>query len=678
MVAVRLQHYRRFERESTLDLTPRVVALIGPNEAGKSTVLDALENVTDPSANRAFALAEFSGRVAPPQPTVILSALFDLEQDDRGALADIPGAERIRLWHVWRLANGDRHAELVPAITRPRPLRDDLARDVERLLQHASPQLQAFLERELRDVQADDEEDNDESVEPDEEPRTLREATTEASTALSGEHESLDAGERSLLEEVADALDGASVVAPKYVQTLPARLRQLVAEHAQQRPYDSAFEILDQRCPRVRVLRDSDRQLQGEYRFDEHENPPAPLANLLGLAGVTWQALREAAAVPNNPRLATLLDRGNRQLEQHLHGTWKQATVSIRLQEQGGALNIYPYDADSDEHSQIADRSEGFRSFLALLAFTISHAAGARQLILAIDEAELHLHYQAQADLVKVLTEQTLATQIVYTTHSAGCLPEDLGSAIRVMRTTPGDRSVIDNGFWSTAGQPGLTSLLMAMGAGAMALSAARRAVIAEGPSDALLLPALFRAASGQSPDESLDFQIAGGLAWTPPRLYSRLEEQAARVVYLVDSDAEGERYRDDLDAAGVESDRILTLGDEGSQGLTVEDFVDKETYAAVVNERLIHIRQYAGEPLRADQLPDQGMVAAAESWTRAQGPEPLSKTAVAEHLLQVSGASLAYMYWDPGDDEPLPLLRADRQHEMARTYDRVRAGLAL
>ena len=46
MVAARIEGYRRFESTSTLDLTPRVVAIVGPNEAGKSSLLDALENLT--------------------------------------------------------------------------------------------------------------------------------------------------------------------------------------------------------------------------------------------------------------------------------------------------------------------------------------------------------------------------------------------------------------------------------------------------------------------------------------------------------------------------------------------------------------------------------------------------------------------------------------------------------
>lgn len=48
MVSLRIAGFRRFERETTLDLTPRVLAVVGPNEAGKSSLLDAMEYLPTP------------------------------------------------------------------------------------------------------------------------------------------------------------------------------------------------------------------------------------------------------------------------------------------------------------------------------------------------------------------------------------------------------------------------------------------------------------------------------------------------------------------------------------------------------------------------------------------------------------------------------------------------------
>jgi hypothetical protein len=537
--------------------------------------------------------------------------------------------------------------------------------------------MQAFLDASLNTLTAaaSDKETAETEPQPDVEPDpeeawTVYELVERLIEDLAASDETLPSAVRRRLERLAEVLQLLPPRAPQYARRLEDCCRSLSAEHAQDHPNERAWEILNARCPRVRVLRDDDRQLATSYAFEDYEAPPAPLRNLLALAKLDWDELKSAVAEPGNPQLATLLRRGNRELEQRLHGSWKQTRVSVALEEQGGSLHVYPYDADSDEHSRIEDRSDGFRSFLALLAFTSRHAIGAQKLILGIDEAELHLHYDAQADLVRVLTEQTLVPQIIYTTHSAGCLPEDLGSAIRVLKAVPGDRSVIENGFWSARADEdqsgGFTSLLMAMGAGAVAFTPARRAVMTEGPSDALLLPALFRVAHAWDPSHPIHLQVAGGLAWTPPRRLGALEAEAAHVVYLVDSDEQGQAYKRDLETASVSTSRIFSFR---ARGLSIEDFVARETYVTAVNLLLHRLRGFDGEGLRATDIPNSGAARAAEDWTAARGVEPVSKTAVAEHVLRLSRTSLAYMYWDPGGDDALPLVRENRRPALVRLY---------
>lgn len=676
MVALRLQGYRRFERETTLDLTPRVVAVVGPNEAGKSSLLDAMENVGDPSAEREFQAGEFTGRIRPDDETEILSALFELETDDHEALAHIPGADAIRLWHRQRTADGQAFSDVIPPLERPQVTRQRVRDELQRMLASRSKALERYLE------QKPPRHSDEEVVDDAEESPTIREIATGTLAGFDEPKDTLSGSTQSSLHSLAEALSDPPTSLPKYVRDLSGSCRELASEHAEEHPNDRAWEILNARCPAVRVLRDNDRELKSSYPFEEYDEAPAPLQNLLSLAGIGWQAIKQAAAEPSNPTLANLLGRGNRELEQRLHGSWKQATVSVELREQAGALNVFPYDADSDTHSRIEDRSDGFRSFLAMLAFTTRHSAGKRKLILAIDEAERHLHYNAQADLVNVLTRQTFVTQIIYTTHSAGCLPEDLGSAIRVVKPIPGDRSAVKNGFWSAQAKEktggGFTSLLMAMGADAVAFTPARFAVITEGPSDALLLPALMRAALHLPTDSPLGLQVAGGLAWTPPRRLSVLEAEAAHVVYLTDSDGEGKKYAADLKDAGVDPKRIFSLPSSRRSGLSIEDFVHKGTLVEVFNFLLQKLREHEGEPLREADIPNVGAAAAIEDWQKSRGIESISKTAIAEHVLRVCRANLAYVYWDPGEGEPLPLLRENRRTAVTRLHAQLQSALGI
>jgi len=214
------------------------------------------------------------------------------------------------------------------------------------------------------------------------------------------------------------------------------------------------------------------------------------------------------------------------------------------------------------------------------------------------------------------------------------------------------------------------------MGAGAAAFTPARKAVITEGPSDALLLPALLRAAANLPPDHSLGFQVAGGLAWTPPRLIRTLDSEASHVVYLTDSDKAGGLYRADLERADVDPERIFSLRAGRAGGASIEDFVAKSTYARVVTMLLRELRGYDGDALTAANIPNVGAAHAAGVWTKARGLDPLPKPAVAEHLLRVCRASLAYSHWDPGDSQPETLLRASRQKALRALLSAIRAAL--
>ncbi|MBA2741721.1 MAG: AAA family ATPase [Actinobacteria bacterium] len=154
-------------------------------------------------------------------------------------------------------------------------------------------------------------------------------------------------------------------------------------------------------------------------------------------------------------------------------------------------------DLKAEDFIEIDQRSDGLRQFVALRSFVIQHGGerSSRPIVL-IDEADAHVHYDAQADLVQVLEEQEETSKIVYTTHSAGCLPLDLGTGIRavvpVEREVEGeirqtDQSEVINRFW-TQGR-GYSPILIAMGASAFAFAATRRAVVVEGMSDTLLSP---------------------------------------------------------------------------------------------------------------------------------------------------------------------------------------------
>lgn len=148
--------------------------------------------------------------------------------------------------------------------------------------------------------------------------------------------------------------------------------------------------------------------------------------------------------------------------------------------------------------------------------------------------------------------------------------------------------------------------------------------------------------------------------------------------MYLTDSDSQGDKYRADLISADVDPKRIFSLRAGSRVGLSIEDFIEKQTYLDVVNRLLQKERDYEGPALCPLDIPDHGAASAAEAWMKAKRIEPISKTAVAEHLLRVCKASLAHIDWDAGNVEPRPLLRRGRQRAVIGLFEKLCRALKI
>lgn len=349
-------------------------------------------------------------------------------------------------------------------------------------------------------------------------------------------------------------------------------------------PADSMRSFLTKRVPKFVLFSDNDRDLSENYNLSDkalRAQPPGPLRNLLSVAGATIEEVWNATASGDSATMRTLERRMNETLRTHLQPMWTQSQLTIELTlNQGGILEVNIQELDSPDFTvtPIAERSDGLRTFLGLVCFLIA-ADLTIPPVLMIDEAERNLHYDAQADLVRVLTRELRVHKVIYTTHSPGCLPLDLGTGIRVVARNPGNSatSILENIFW-TKNEPGFSHLLFAMGAEAAAFSAFRRAVLAEGVSEMILLPTLLRNATDGS---QLDFQVAFGLSnVSAPKAISSV---ALITTFLVDGDKSGNDKANQLVPAGVPKGHVFQL----PKGKAIEDLIDRRVYLNTVNEFL-------------------------------------------------------------------------------------------
>ena len=121
-----------------------------------------------------------------------------------------------------------------------------------------------------------------------------------------------------------------------------------------------------------------------------------------------------------------------------------------------------------------------------------------------------------------------------------------------------------------------------------------------------VLLPTLIRDATGLT---DLDYQVAPGLSQAHTAGIE-VEEVAARVVYLADGDAGGNKHVKDLKEADVHASRIFQL----PPGKAVEDLIERSDYIKVVNDFLTKMGQ--NKTLTdADLDPDLPISKAFDEW---------------------------------------------------------------
>jgi energy-coupling factor transporter ATP-binding protein EcfA2 len=666
LIKMKLGQFRRFAEEQSLDLNEDLIALVGPNEAGKSSVLAAIEMLGKRERpGEAFATRGAGGKA-------FVTGIYLLEPEDSALLADIHQGDQVT--HVRLDLGRTKRPQLAPL---PRPSRDleprEACRDKLAALEGCpaldaaysidpeapwDPELWASVGDHLASVS-----------------ETLQEEDLLSLAALAVRLRGIDFRPEPDPDSEPDGTDeevGTDVTYADELADAARALDSLVAIERRPVPAQQVADALMGRLPEVAYFKEEDRQLDSDYQLaDVAASPPPALANLCALAGLDLGSVQADLEAGRAGHVEKVFENANQNLKERFRSTWTQSSVYPRLGTPlDGVLRVL-IATDGDESYSVPDeRSDGLRWFLALHSFLA--ARGAREPILLVDEAETHLHYDAQADLIDALMHQRVASKVIYTTHSVGCLPPDLGCGIRVVIAQPGaERSRIVNSYWSVEPadeeKVGYAPLLFAMGAQMLALTVPRCALIAEGPADAVLLPSLFREASGGRP---LAFRVVPGLSEIAGDRVDTLHRHGGRIACLTDDDPGGAAIREKLREGGVQDELVFHLGTALAGG-SLEDLISAGLFADAVNTEL---NTWGLGPYRVDAstVPSTGRW----EWLELQGKstgtpiENLSKVRVAQRVVDARKG--------PNQEADLPMLRDGVAAPLGQLNEDIAASLGV
>jgi hypothetical protein len=270
-----LRGFRRFEAADA-QLFGNVIALVGPNEAGKSSILQALEHLNDTNA---VDEADITRGLEIGPEEVVIRARFLLSDEDRLAISDIPDADKLRWFVINKRRDGSISTGVEPGMQLD--LRDR--------------KTAASMAGRLASIRWASEIELDE--------RPLTDVVQDLGDRLLADRV-LTEDDRSRLKSFANDITADEVSPPKSAREVAHRIEVILETSPTDHPRDRACNALFLRRPHFASYGDDDRSLQSEYDVStlNVDDPPAALANIAMLAGMDLGSLKNAVVAKNYPR----------------------------------------------------------------------------------------------------------------------------------------------------------------------------------------------------------------------------------------------------------------------------------------------------------------------------------------------------------------------------------------
>ena len=446
----RIQNYRSVRDTGWFDIEQAKTILVGPNEAGKTAILEALQRVNAPDGVEPFRpLRDYPRKLynehiqlgkLQPADIPVASAKFELEPDDLKALAD--GYADATYVVMRRLDNRLRHhLEGGPTL---QVFTDDIRKSLKRMESYARGKAV--------------EDGDDEASGVDELDGVVGEWTVGTTTISGAKAEALHAWLESIEEWIAEddqdedarhtRLLGYTRIAQERKAAL-ATLRQRLPVFVY---YSDYFRVR----PNLHLEHFADRQEQGLLDDDRYDYGNKCLLKLLGFEARELAQLGagpdpdddedafEDFRIPLDER-AIQLNAASTRLTSEIRKVWnpdsdKPEADTVRVTADGQYLKVVVQD-ELGVDIEFDQRSAGFQWLVSFFVVFFAESADANaNAILLLDEPGLSLHGLKQRQFRQTVSELAQDNQTIYTTHSPFLVgPDELG-LVRVVEMN--DRNI--------------------------------------------------------------------------------------------------------------------------------------------------------------------------------------------------------------------------------------------
>jgi predicted ATP-dependent endonuclease of OLD family len=326
------------------------------------------------------------------------------------------------------------------------------------------------------------------------------------------------------------------------------------------------------------------------------------LVMILKLSGLDLEQEVQKGNQNNREQRQYDLDDASATLTRTISDRWKQRKYEVQFRADGQLFYTFVKDERDPSLIKLEERSKGFQWFFSFDLLFMHESGGTfKNCVLLLDEPGLHLHPDAQRDLLARMEAYAEGNVLIYSTHLPFMIDLRQPARIRVMSETAQGNAVSDD---LTQSQPeGKLVLQAALGmSGSASYLVAERNLVVEGVDDywvvSELSNLLIRSGEAGLPDDVL-ITPAGG-ASEAGYIATFMIGQNLKVVVLLDTDRAGEDARDGLVKRWLtrykeQHAEVLSLGPAAglpNQDFAIEDLFPADFYTAIVEQ--VYAKQLA------------------------------------------------------------------------------------
>lgn len=574
LIKARVQNYRSIIDSGEFELEKLKTIMVGPNEAGKTVLLRALQHLCKPDDIPDFEilrdyprslLNDITVGKVKPENTVVVTGYFDLEEDDK---LSIPEAFRDCKYKVCKYLNNKMSHALVDGPSKI--YFKDIKSDLTRLVAHM-------------DKQKDPGDQNKPSI--------LIKSITQALQDFTPISKDVSKSLKEFLESNLPLIEEDN-------KTEGDRYNNLLKQFEFNKTYEEALSKLDERVPTFILFNNYFKvkpsvhlehlATRTEQKLLDDEYYDYGNLCLLKLLGFTARALSDLGKTqsPNINDAAALkiykdkldsrsyqLNSASIRLTQEIRKVWmpnpeRPEADKLKVSADGQYLKVVVED-EMGVDIELDQRSEGFQWLVSFFVVFFAEAMDKhKNAILLLDEPGMSLHGLKQRDFRETISRLSEHNQTIYTTHSPFLVGPDELDLVRVVELKNRQDGTKVHTTISSSDPAGLLPLQEALGYDlAQSLFSQQRNLILEGLTDYWYLETcaqLLRDAG----IENLNEKIALVFANSASRVVyyaTILFAHNLKVAALLDSDAAG-------DQAAKQENLVHTLGNKNI--LRTKDFV--------------------------------------------------------------------------------------------------------